>query len=66
MDGQGHTPVTLAFAKNKTPIPILQEDWWVVSPVRTGVESVTHTGIRTPDRPAGDKSLYRLNYTDSH
>ena len=30
--------------------------------VWTGAENVTHTGIRSPDRPARSQSLYRLRY----
>ena len=28
---------------------------------RKGAENITHTGIRSPDRPARSESLYRLN-----
>jgi hypothetical protein len=31
-------------------------------PVGTGVENLTSTGIRSPDRPARSQSLYRLSY----
>jgi len=31
--------------------------------VRTGVENFSPTGIRSPDRPAPNESLYRLNYS---
>jgi hypothetical protein len=29
-----------------------------------GVENLAPTGIRSPDRPARSKSLYRLSYPD--
>jgi hypothetical protein len=31
-------------------------------PVWTGAENLAPTGIRSPDRPARSKSLYRLSY----
>jgi hypothetical protein len=33
-------------------------------PVRTGVENLAPTGIRSTDRPAQSESLYRLHYLD--
>jgi hypothetical protein len=34
----------------------------VVEPVRRGTENISPIGIRSPDRPAGSESLYRLSY----
>jgi len=31
---------------------------------RAGLDNVTHTGIRSPDRPTRSNSLYRLSYPD--
>jgi hypothetical protein len=35
---------------------------WAQRPVWTAVENLAPTGIRSPDRPALSKSLYRLSY----
>jgi hypothetical protein len=48
----------------KNLVLILQEAGWVPGPVWTGAENLASTGIRSPDRPARSKSLYRLNYPD--
>jgi hypothetical protein len=34
--------------------------------VVTGADNLALTGIRTPDRPARSKSLYRLSYLGPH
>ena len=57
---QGHAPV--AFTPGKNLKPILQEAGWDPGPVWTGAENLAHIGIRSPDRPARSKSLYRLSY----
>jgi len=44
----------------KDPVPIVQEAGCASGPVWTGVENLTPTGIRSPDRPARSQSLYRL------
>jgi hypothetical protein len=44
------------------PVPIVQEDGWAPGPVLTGVENLAPTGIRSPDRPVRNQSLYRLRY----
>ena len=51
---QRHAPVVVT---RKTDPP---------GPVRTGVENMAYTGIRSPDRPACRKSLHRLRYPDPH
>ena len=50
------------FTPGKDPVPIAQEAGWAPGPVWTGAENLAHTGIRSPDRPARSKSLYRLSY----
>ena len=45
----------------KDPVPIVQENGWAPGPVWTGGKS-RPTGIRSPDRPARNQSLYRLSY----
>ena len=31
-----------------------------------GAKGLTHTGIQSPDRPARNRTLYRLNYRNPH
>jgi hypothetical protein len=50
------------FTPGKDPVPNVQEDWWAPWLVLTGVENLASTGIRSPDRPARNQSLYRLSY----
>ena len=50
------------FTPGKDPVPIVQEAGWAPGPVWTGAENLTHTGVRSPDRPARSQSLYRLRY----
>ena len=40
------------YLRERDPVPILQEAWWVPGPVRTGAENFAPIGIRSPDRPA--------------
>jgi len=58
--GQRHVPATLPPGKDL--VPIVQEAGWAPGPVWTGVENLTPTGIRSPDRLAHSQSLYRLCY----
>ena len=58
--GQRHAPA--AFIPWKDPVPIVQEAGWAPGPVWTGAEILAPTGIRPPDRPARNESLYRLSY----
>ena len=44
------------------PIPFVQEAGWAPGQVWTGAENLAPTGIRSPDRPARNQSLYRLSY----
>jgi hypothetical protein len=46
----------------KTPVPIVQEAVWAPGLVWTGAENLAPTGIRSPDRPTRNQSLYRLSY----
>jgi hypothetical protein len=46
----------------KDSVPIVQEAGWAPGPVWTGAENLAHSGIRSPDLPAGSQSLYRLSY----
>jgi hypothetical protein len=46
----------------KNPVPIVQEAGWAPGPVWKSAENLAASGIRSPDRPARSKSLYRLSY----
>ena len=59
--GVSVTPRPL-FTPGKNPVPIVQEAGWVPGPVWTGAENLAPTGIRSPDRPARNQSLFRLRY----
>ena len=39
---------------------------WAPGPVWTVAENLAPTGIRSPDRPARNESLYRLRYPGPH
>ena len=58
--GQRHAPAS-PYPK-RVPVPIVQEAGWASGPVWTCAENLAPTGIRSPDRPARRKSLYRLRY----
>ena len=60
VDGQRHAPS--AFTPGKDPVPILQRAGWAPGPVWIGAENLSHTGIRSPDRPARSEFLYQLRY----
>jgi len=55
------TPKPL-FAPGKDPVPVVQEAGWAPGPVWTGAENLVPVGIRSPDRPVRNQSLYRLSY----
>jgi hypothetical protein len=59
--GVSVTPRPL-FTPGKNPVPIVQEAGWARGPVWTGAENFASTWTRSPERPAGSKSLYRLRY----
>ena len=50
------------FTPGKDPVPIVQEDGWAPGTVWTGEENLAPTGIRSPDRPVRNESLYLLSY----
>ena len=60
--GWWSTPRPGCFTPGKDPVSIVQEAGWAPGPVWTGAEKLVPTGIRSPDRPAGSESLYRLSY----
>jgi hypothetical protein len=55
-------PRLVHFAAGNDPVPIVQEAGWAPRPLRTGANNLAATSIRSPDRPARDVSLCRLNY----
>jgi len=59
--GVSVTPCAL-FNPGRDPVLIVQEAGCAPWPVGTGAENLVPTGIRSPDRPARSKSLYRLRY----
>jgi hypothetical protein len=46
----------------KEPVPTVYGAGWAQRLVRTGVEYLAPTGIRSPDRPARSEYLYQLSY----
>jgi hypothetical protein len=54
------------FNPGKDPVPIVQEAGWAPGPVWTGTENLAASGIRSPDGPSRNKSLYRLGYRGRH
>jgi len=48
------------FTSRKDPVPIVREAGWASEAVWTSAENLAPTGIRSPDRQARIKSLYRL------
>jgi hypothetical protein len=53
-------PRHTCFIPGKDMVFIVQEAGWAPQPVWTGEENLPLTGVRSPDRPARSKSLYRL------
>jgi len=64
LEGGGGVSVTPQplFFPGKDPVPIVQEVGWAPEPVWIGEEYLASTGIRSPDRSARSKSLYRPHY----
>jgi hypothetical protein len=52
------------YPRERDRVPIVQEAGWAPVLVWTSAENLAPTGIRSPDRPARRKSLYRLSYPD--
>jgi hypothetical protein len=53
------------FTLEKDPVPIVKEAGWASEPVWTCAKNPAPTGIRSPDRPARNESLYLLRYPGS-
>jgi hypothetical protein len=52
------------FTPGKDPVSIVREAGWATRPVWKCAKNLAPTGIRSPDRPARNQSLYRLSYPD--
>ena len=50
------------FNPGNNPVYIAWKATWSPGSIWMGAENVAPTGIRSPDRPARSKSLYRLSY----
>jgi len=50
------------YARERDPVPIVQEVGWASGPAYTGALNLAPTGIRSPDRPARSESLHRPSY----
>ena len=63
LDGGGWSaPRPGRFTPGKDSVRIVKEAGWAPEPVWAGAENLAPTGIRSPDRTARSKSLYRLSY----
>jgi hypothetical protein len=59
--GVSVTPRPLS-TPGKDPVPTVREAGLALGLAWTGADNLTLTGIRSPDRPARNQSLYRLSY----
>ena len=48
-----------SYLQERDPVPVLVEAEWAPSAIWTGAKNLAPFGIRSQDRPARDKSLYR-------
>jgi len=55
-------PAPAALYPRERAGTIVQEAGWAPGPAWTGAENLASIGIRSPDRPARNQSLYRLSY----
>ena len=56
--GQHHSPAALPPVKRSGTI--VQEAGWAQRPVWTGAENIASNGIRSPDRPTSNESVFPL------
>jgi hypothetical protein len=59
------TPCPSHFTPGRGQVSIVQGAGWTSGPAWTSMENLAPTGVRSPDRPAHSKSLYRLSYPSS-
>lgn len=58
----GQLQASLRYPRESDPVPILQEAVWNPGPAWTCAENIVPPSrIRSPDRPTGSESLYRLH-----
>jgi hypothetical protein len=62
--GVGGCHASAAFTSGKDPAPVVQEAEWAPGPVWIGAKNLAPIGIRSPNLPAHNESLYRLHYPD--
>jgi hypothetical protein len=62
--GQPHVPV--ALPPGKRPGTNCTGGWVGLRAVSRGAANLAHAGIRSPDRPARNESLYKLSYFGPH
>jgi len=63
--GGWSTPRPGCFTPKKNTVIIVYEAKWAPGKVWTGEENLVHIGIRFPDYPACNETLYRLSYAGS-
>jgi hypothetical protein len=59
------TQRTGRFNSGNEPVHIVREAGWAPGSVWAGAKNLAPTGIRTPDRPSRNESLYQLIYYSS-
>jgi len=52
------------YPEERDTVSTVQDAGWTPGPVWKPAEILAPTVIRSPDRPTGSKSLYRLRYSD--
>ena len=54
------------YPRVRNPVPTVPEAGWAPGPVWMGAQNLGTTAIRSPDRPARNKTLHRLRYPCPH
>jgi hypothetical protein len=57
-EGGWSAPRPSRFTPGNDPVPTIQEVGWAPGPAWTCAKNLASTGIRSPDRPACNQSLY--------
>jgi hypothetical protein len=50
------------YLRERDPVPVVHEAGWVPGSVRMGLENLSPTGIRSPDRQDCNESQYQIRY----
>jgi hypothetical protein len=61
MKVDGYPAPAAALPPGNDRVPIVKEAGWAPGPVWMGEKNLSHNGIRSSDRPARNRSLYRLS-----